>query len=167
MGNVPDTNTQTGTAITPKPHERFIRSLNLRAEREGATLGRDVSLSQIDKILAAETAEDIWEADEGGTISGQDAIDMEIEIMSFTVAPSAEEYDATLGVFINIKARKMEDDEEIVINTGADKIIAKLAAFESKGLLPVEGVIRGVKTRNGTMLTLRPLPRRATPGTTS
>jgi hypothetical protein len=162
MANEPSV--QSGTAIAPKPHERFIQSLNARAEREGATLGRDVSLSQIDKVLQAETEEDVWNADEGGTVSGQDMIDVEIEILSLTVAPSSDEYDATLGVFINIKAIRLDTGDETVINTGADKIITKLVKFEAMGLLPIQGVIRGVKTRNGTMLTLRPLPKRAVAG---
>jgi hypothetical protein len=157
-----------GTTLAPKPHERFIGSLMARAEREGQTLGRDVSLSQIDKVLQAETEEDVWNADEGGTVSGQDMIDVEMQILSITVAPSSDEYDATLGVFINIKAIRLDTGDEIVVNTGADKIITKLVKFESMGLLPIEGVIRGVKTRNGTMLTLRPLPKRAvTPGSAS
>jgi hypothetical protein len=157
-----------GTTLAPKPHQRFINSLMARAEREGETLGRDVSLSQIDRILSAETEEDVWNADEGGTVSGQDMIDVEMRMVSFTVAPSSDEYDATLGVFINIKAIRLDTGEDIVVNTGADKIVTKLVKFETMGLLPIDGVIRGVKTRKGNMLMLRPLPKRAvTPGSAS
>lgn len=153
-----------GNAVAPKPHERFIQSLTNRAEREGATIGRDVSMSQIDKVLEADTEDEVWDADEGGTVSGQDMIDVELQFQSLTVAPSADEYDATLGVFVNIKAVRLDNGDEVTVNTGADKIISKLVKFESMGLLPIEGVIRGVKTRNGNMLVLRRVPKRAVPG---
>jgi hypothetical protein len=162
-----DADTRTGTVITVKPHERFIASLIERAKREGPTIGRDVSMSQIDKVLAAETEEDVWSADEGGTVSGQDMVDVELRFLSITIAPSSDEYDASLGVFVNAKCIRLDTLEEITVNTGADKIISKLVKFESMGLFPIEGVIRGIKTRAGTMLVLRQIPKRPVQGTTA
>lgn len=154
-----------GNAIAPKPHERFIASLQRRADIEGGQLGAQVSASQMDKILIAETADEVWDADEGGTFSGQDLVDVELRFLSLTIAPSSDEFDASLGVYVNVKCMRLDSGEEIILNTGADKIITKLVRFESLGVLPVEGVIRAVKTPKGSMLKLRPLPRRATPGT--
>jgi hypothetical protein len=154
-----------GTTLALKPHERFIQSIQRRAEREGAALGRDVSMTQIDKVLTAETEAEVWDADEGGTFSGQDMIDVELQFVSITMAPSSDEYDATLGVYANIRAVRLDTGEEIIVNTGADKIITKLLKFESMGNLPISGVIRGVKTKGGVMLKLRPIPARAIAGT--
>lgn len=153
-----------GNAVALRPHEKFTQSLQRRAEREGALLGAEVSESQRDKILTAQTEAEIWDADEGGTFSGQDMIDVELEFQSIKIAPSSDEYDASLGVYANITAMRLDNGEIVIVNTGADKIITKLIMFESKGMLPVEGVIKGIKTPKGTMLKLRPLPRRATPG---
>lgn len=165
-GNTAMSDIETRDNFTPtiKPHERFLASLKRRAEVEGARLGQDVSQSQMDKILTAETEQEIWDADEGGTFSGQDMEDVELEIQSFTVAPSSEQYDASLGVYINIKATRLDTGEEVIINTGADKIITKLAVFEAKGMLPILAVIKGIPTPNGKMLKLRPVPRRAVSG---
>jgi hypothetical protein len=154
--------TQAGTAVAVKPHERFIASLVRQAEANALIHGKDVSLSQVDRILSAETAEEIWDADEGGTVSGQDMIDVEIQILDFTPLPSADQYDTTLGVYANITAIRMDTGEDVIINTGADKIITKVAKFKSQGMLPIGAVIRGVTTAGGTtMLKLRPLPPRA------
>lgn len=152
---------QTGTTIAVKPHQRFIQSLQRQAEDNAATHGREVSVNQIDKILTAETEEEIWNADEGGTLSGQDMIDVEMEIQDYVVLPSGDEYDATLDVYINITAVRLDTGEEVIVNTGADKIITKLAVFKARGMLPIGAVIKGVPTRKGTMLKLRPLPNRA------
>jgi hypothetical protein len=159
------TDSTPGTIITVKPHQRFVESLQRQAEANALVHGAEVSLSQVDRILTAETKQDIWDADEGGTVSGQDMIDVELEIRDYTVLPSSDEYDTTLGVYVNIQAVRLDTGEEIIVNTGADKIITKLAAFKAKGFLPIGAVIRGVSTRGGTMLKLRPLPPRAVSGT--
>jgi hypothetical protein len=156
-----------GAIQKAKPHERFIAYMQRRAESEGSQLGAEVSASQMDKILTAETEEEIWDADEGGTFSGQDMIDIELMIQSFTVAPSSDEFEAALGVYANIKATRLDTGEEVIVNTGADKIITKLRMFEQKGLLPIGGVIKAVKTPKGSMLKLRPLPKRAVASTTA
>ncbi len=158
--------TASGTISGPNPHERFIASLQARAEREGTTIGYDASMSAIDRIITAETADAVWDADEGGTVSGQAMVDIELRVHSITAAKSDDKYDATLGVFINIKATRLDTGDEVTINTGADKVVTKLVKFESMGMFPLECVIRGIDTRAGTMLVLRRIPARAVPGTT-
>lgn len=150
-----------GTVIAVKPHQRFVESLLRQAEDNEGIHGKEVSLNQVDRILTAETETEIWDADEGGTVSGQDMVDIELEIQDFVVLKSGDEYDATLGVYVNITAIRLDTAETVIINTGADKIVTKLAVFKARGMLPIGGVIRGVKTANGTMLKLRPLPPRA------
>jgi hypothetical protein len=157
----------TGTIAGPKPHERFLEYVGRRAETEGQTIGAAVSQDQLDRILTAETDEEIWDADEGGTVSGKDCEDVELRIFSFILSPSSDEYDAPLGVYALIKAQRLDTGEELTINTGSDKIIAKLRMFESRGSLPIDAVIRGQKTPKGRMLKLRPVPKRAVPAETA
>jgi len=144
-----------------RPHDQFGEYLLRRAEEDGATRGYEVAASQMDKMLAAETEQEIWDADEGGTVNGQDMIDVELEIRGFKVATSDDQYDAALGVYILIDATRLDNGEQVIVNTGAPLIITKLRMFEVREMLPVTGVIRGTKARNGTVLKLRQLPSRA------
>lgn len=151
---------EAGTAVA-KPHDQFAEYLARRAENDGATRGYEVASNQMDKLLTAETEQEIWDADEGGTVNGQDMIDVELNIRGFKVAVSSDEYEATLGVYILIDAVRLDNGEEVIVNTGAPLIITKLRMFEAREMLPVNGVIRGTKARNGTVLKLRPLSARA------
>jgi hypothetical protein len=150
-----------GTAIAPRAHEQFIEYLARRAEADGATRSFDVAANQMDKLLNAETEQEIWDADEGGTFSGQDMIDIELLIRGYKVAVSSDEYDSPLGVYILIDAVRLDTGDEIVVNTGSPLIITKLRKLESRELLPAEAVIRGYKAAKGTVLKLKQIPARA------
>lgn len=166
----------TGTAkkenpgtVALRPYERFIKYMQDRAETTGnqSDRGFDIAAGQMDKILAAETIEDIWDADEGGMISGQDLVDVEQRVREFVVLRSErEEFDTGLGVYLVVSAVRLADGLAIVWNTGASGLIAKLRALEAKNALPVDCVIKGIQTNSGnTVLKLRPVPKRAVPGT--
>ena len=152
---------RTGTVVSPRPHDQFKDYLARVAESTTGTRSLEVAQNQMDKILNADSAQDIWNADEGGTVNGQDMVDVELEIRGYQVAKSDEQYDAALGVYALIDATRLDTGETVVINTGAPLIIAKLRMFEVKGLLPILGVIRGTQAKNGTVLKLKPIPPRA------
>lgn len=162
-----DTNGQSGDVTTMRPHERFVEYMVRRAEVEGPQMASEVSGDSIDKIVTAQTVEDVWAADEGGTISGQDFEDVEHRINSFMVAPSSDEYSANLGVYVAIKATLLQEYDgkppgtEVTIVTGAASLIAKLRMFEQMNALPIDGIIKGTKTAKGTLLRYRPVPKRA------
>jgi hypothetical protein len=174
MATTTDVAAKEGTVIEPKPHDRFVANLKARAVAaqgdDGKKRSFEIAASQMDKILTAETEEDIWDADEGGTVSGKDFTDIAIEINGYELTESDDKYDSPLGVYVNInattlqKAKGYDVGEIVIINTGATLIITKLEAFRSKGLIPgLRCIIKGTEAKNGTVLKLRPLASVATP----
>jgi hypothetical protein len=159
--------TVSGEIQAVKPHDRFRESLQRQAAAEQVYRADEVSASQIDRILSATTEEEIWESDEGGVVSSQDMEDIELHIRGYGIAESSSEYKSTLGVFALIDAVRMDTGEEVIVNTGSDLIISKLAMFKAHNLLPIEGVIKGTPTRSGgRLMRLKPIPKRAiNPGT--
>lgn len=149
-------------AANVRPYERFTESLLRQATADSTSRAFDVAANQVDKIISATTADEIMNADEGGVVSGQDMEDVDLRIRDYTVGKSADEFNATLGVFILMDCINLETGEEVIVNTGAALIIAKVVALKANGLLPFDAVIKGTKTRNGTLLRLRPVKQRAT-----
>lgn len=153
----------TGNALELRPHERYMRNLQARMQEEAGNRSFDVAANQMDKILTAETESEIWEADEGGTVSGKDFTDVPIQINSYTKAPSRDEFDAPLGCFVSISATLLTESkgysagEEVIISTGAPLIITKLDALAAGGYIPCKCMIVGTKANKGEVLKLRPL----------
>lgn len=157
--------------VAIRPADRYRAYMRARAARMSGELGAEVTSQQIDKILTAETDEDIWNADAGGTIQAKDVIGLEVEIRSLSLIPSdrfeGSEYygsmDATvIGGPAEILTRSgLSVGEVFVLQTGADKILAKVRAFEAKDRLPIRALIAGTRTQSGfDVLTLKPLPER-------
>lgn len=170
-----DVQPKTGNAVELKPHERFVRSLQARAA-ENANNGsrnREILAGQVNKILAADTDEEFWNADEGGTIAGQDLQDVPMEILGYEITPSSDEYTSDFGVYVNIDATLLASEkgysagEKVIVNTGAPLIITKLEAARARDMFPLRCVIKGTKAKNGTVLKLRPLPNIAVSATTA
>jgi|SRR5271169_4062566 len=166
--------TKTGPAIQPRQIDRLTDYLARRATDEGGTRAYDVAASQLDKILVANTDDEIWEADSGGTVGGRDFENVECRWHSFTVHPSGNTMNAPLGHYIIISATVLVDTndkvlyhpgDDVLVNTGSPLIIGKMRTFEAKGRLPVDGVIRGYDAPAGRVLKLRPLAARPVPVT--
>ena len=157
-----DKNAVSGTITDLKPHQQFIAYLGRRAESEKVNRAHDVAASQIDRILSATTEEEIWAADEGGVVSGQNMEDVELQIRGYGVAKSDDKFDTDLGVYVLMDCIRLDTGESVVVNTGSALIITKLRMFEQRDAFPIEGVIKGQPTSNGgRLLRLRPLPTRA------
>lgn len=153
--------TQTGTAVKVRESTRFVDYLDARAGLDGEGRAFEVASSQLDKILTAETEEEAWDADEFESVAGRDLVDVEQRVLGFTVHKSSGELNAPLGVFIQVQSQRLSDGEEFTWNTGAPLIIGKLRWFEAAQKLPVECVIKGTDTAKGTVLKLKPVPKRA------
>lgn len=167
------TEEKTGTVQEMRPAQRFRAYMLDRAARESSTDAEEVSANQVDKIFAAETDDEIWDADSGGTIQARDCVGLEIEILSMR----AQESDRFEGApyYVNIDVTVLGGDRAVltrngltiganaVLQTGAELIIAKIRKFEAKGSLPVRGVISGTETNSGFMvLKLARMPERTT-----
>src|SRR5581483_11392521 len=129
--------TKEGNALEIRPYERFVKSLQERAAENGNSRSFEVGANQMDKILKAETEDEIWDADEGGVVAAKDFKDIEIEIRDYTLAPSSDQFESDLGVYVNIDAvvlqetRGFSPGEVVIINTGAKLIVTKLEQLKS------------------------------------
>jgi hypothetical protein len=165
-----DVATKDAGTVALRPYERFVQYMQERAEiQNNDERSFNVSAQLMDKILSAETMEDIWEADEGGMVAGRDLIDVEQVVRGYVVMKTTrDDFDNPLGVYVVVDAVRLEDGTEFVWNTGAAGIVAKLRAFEAMDGFPLECVIRGIRTSSGyDVLKLRPVPKRSVPGTTA
>lgn len=143
--------------------ESFISYLERRAESEGESRAFDVAATQLDRILSAETAKDVWDADEYESTGGRDLADVEQRIHSFSVHKGGDQFKSPLGFYIMVNSSRLSDGSEFIWNTGATLIIGKLRWLEAHEMLPVDCVIKATPTPNGEVLKLRPIPTRATP----
>jgi hypothetical protein len=156
--------------MVARPVEGFLEYLLSRAAEDAEDMAYEVAAAQLDKILSANSVEQMWDADDMDSQGGRDLQDVEQRINSFTVHKSGR---FTSGLpagpdeyfWILVRSQKLANGEEFVWNTGAPLILGKLRWLESQDLLgtpDAECVIRGTETPNGVVLKLRPVPKRAT-----
>jgi hypothetical protein len=148
-----------GQVMQTRPADKFRAYMLERASRESSTDSSEVSANQVDKILSAVNEDDIWDADQGGTIQGKDVIGIVVEIRSmrmqasdrFDGSPYYANLDVTcLGGPAEVLARaSLSVGESFVLQTGAELIIAKVRAFEAHGKLPLVAMIAGTRTSSG------------------
>jgi hypothetical protein len=168
-----------GTVVTTRPAERFRQYAVTRAMESIGTRGIEVMDSQVDNILnTAEkdgvTEKELWDADAGGTVQARDVPGLEVEIRDLDFVTSDRDdiennkgYYASMGATVLggpedvLTQRGLELGMDIVLQTGADLIIAKVRAFQSQGWLPMKAVVTAIRTGSGNdVLKLRPLPKR-------
>jgi hypothetical protein len=141
--------------------EKFIEYLVRRAEIDGENRSFDVAYQQVSSILVADTLEAMWDADERDATGGRDLVDVEQRIESFTVHPSSDQYKTALGHYMQVTSTRLSDGEQFTWDTSAPLLMGKLRWLESRELLPMECVIKGIVAGAGTVLKLRPIPSRA------
>lgn len=120
-----------------------------------------VMADQVDNILTAETEDDIWDADEGGTTAAKDLTGVPLRIHSYDVVESGK-FKTDFGVYALLNATNLVTGADVRLNTGAPLVLAKLRAFEARELLPVDVIFEGIETASGnTVLKMRPYRRAA------
>lgn len=142
--------------------ESFMAYLERRASEEGENRSFEVAVTQLERILTAETAEQVWDADEYESTGGRDLTDVEQRIRGFSVHKGGEQYKSALGYYIMVDSSRLDTGAEFIWNTGSPLIIGKLRWLEAHDMLPIDCVIKGTPTPNGEVLKLRPVPKRAT-----
>lgn len=158
-----------GEVIKRKAREQFIAVLELEAdvtEEDSRSRNLEISGSIVDKMLEAETLEDAIAASENGAASGKDMVDVELSVTDFNVKKSDGKYQAStpLGYFLEIDATRLDTGEQVAFSTGAPNVVTLLWKARQLERLPLECVIRGKDTANGTLLTLKLLTPRAVKG---
>jgi hypothetical protein len=167
-----------GTVAKLTPAAQFRQYMAERAAQESAQNAEDVAATQIDKVFAGETEDEIFSAVEGSTVQARDAVGLEIEIHSMRMQES-DRYDGS-PYYANLDVTVLGGPREVltrngltvginvILQTGAEIIIAMVRAFEARNLMPVRCVIAGTETSSGfTVLKLARMPERSTPGTTA
>jgi len=166
---------KTGEVVPYARVRKFDSYMRQPAPTENKDRAADIEDQQVQRLLDAETDEEIWDADQGGTFQGKDCVGLEIQVNSLTVVLSKrEDIVSRQGYYISadavclggpaevLKSLGLSVGEQFVFQTGAPLIVTKLRAFEARGRLPVKGVVTGLKTgTDNTLLKLRPLPVRA------
>lgn len=183
MASDVDQNTKTGTVVNAKRTEAFHRYMLDRANDENEQGGRadEIMAAQGERILSAETVDEIMAADAGGTIQMRDVPGTEWEIRSFRpVISTRTDITGGHGYYISCDAtyiggpddiaRKagLEIGQDYALQTGADLVIYKLRAMEAGEYLPYKFLIHGITTAGGnTVIKLRDVPKRAEKGQTA
>lgn len=130
--------------------------------------GFQAQIGSIEAILSAETEEEMWDADERGPLGGRNLPDVEQTILDFTVKYSRDATMRTVFVtsdgkrmYLLVSAKRLDTGEEIVWNTSAPLIVAKIMWLDQRGKLPYDCVIRATDLGGGqAVLKLKPIPAR-------
>jgi hypothetical protein len=180
MANEPvKSDTKEGTVQQETPASRFHRYMLNRATQNRSSRRADVMDGQITKILAASTADEIWDADAGGAIQGRDLIGLEVQINTFDSVLSTKTFEggSSRGYYAQMDAvclggpadvmrrTGLTVGQDFILQTGADLFYTKIRAFEAADELPVRGVIIGIETAGGYLLKFGRLPERTNSGT--
>lgn len=176
---------KSGKIQAPTPFQRLIRQISLEAEIDAAdSKGSASTIATVERIMNAETDDDIWNAGDLANIGGRNLVDVEMQVTDFTVKYGNR--DDVETVFTDGNGRQFfllvastiigipDSDptefarpplaigDEIVWNTSAPDIVPKLIQFRDRGRFPLDCVIRALNLGGGKhYLRLKPVPKRA------
>lgn len=122
----------------------------------------DFQTEQIGAILMAETAEEMWDADESDELdSSKDITDREMSIISYVVR-KGDIQDSEIPYYMVVRAARLDNGEEFQFSTGAIRLMTKIKWLGDHDLLPTDCVIRATETSKGfNVLKLRKISPRA------
>lgn len=150
--------------------ESFIDYAARRVQEDASTeVAWELTAAQMDRILTAETDEQMWTADDLDSVAGKDLEDVEQRILSVVYREGDEfEHGIPLGngkfLWVLVTAIRLSDNFQFTWNTGSPLIIGKLRRMEAEGYYGTEKadcVIKGSKTPRGRIIKLKEIPKRA------
>jgi hypothetical protein len=170
--------TTSGQVLNKSTLEQFHAAMRDRASFVAEDRADEIMTQQALLILAAaETgdADAIMRADMGGTVQARDAGTLEIEIHSMDpVTSNRDDIEGGHGYYISMQTTVLGGDEDtltrlglevgndMVLQTGAELFVLKVAALEKAGALPYRGRVSSISTRSGnSVVKLSALPKRA------
>jgi hypothetical protein len=177
-GSEVEIHTHDGQVVNRDSLQAFHTDMRERARFIGEDRADEVMMQQALSILAAATTADtdaIMRADMGGTVQCRDAGTLEVEILSMDpVISTREDITGGNGYYISMSCTVLGGEEdmltklglqiggEVVLQTGAELFVLKVAALEKAGALPYRGRVVAIPTRSGnTVVKLGAIPRRA------
>jgi hypothetical protein len=175
--NQTDVATVSGEVVTRTDLEHFHERMRTRATLISSDRSAEIMERQAMAVLLASgtgDADAIMRADMGGTVQAKDAPSLEIEIREVEPVISANEnIEGGHGYYISMAATVLGGDDDmltrnslviggdVVLQTGAELFVLKVAALEKAGALPYRGRVTSIPTRSGnTVVKFTPLPRR-------
>lgn len=182
--NSPETRVKEGAIQTPTPFSRLIRQLSLEAEIDSAdSKGNASTIATIDRIMSAESDEDVWNAGDLANIGGRNLVDVEMQVTDFLVKYGNRDdvesvfmdngrkfFLLVTSTIIGVPASDAQEfnrppliiGDEIVWNTSAPDVVPKLVSFRDRNKFPLDCVIRALDLGGGKhYLRLKPVPKRA------
>jgi hypothetical protein len=144
------------------PMARFARELVNRADVEDdfSEAGDELTAQQVEKLLAAQGEDELFEAMEfGGLIGLKDVPDGTVlEFLSFRIVKGTDGK-GKLGVYAAVQGKSLASGVERGYDTSVPRIIAFLVKAEQMGMLPMTIQIATRNTAAGnTMVSLRKAP---------
>lgn len=159
-----------GQLVTgPRVAIQFREWLNRTAEDGAQDRAFDVAAGQLERILSAQTVDEIMNADMQGTYETRDLVGFEMMVHpGIRYAKSSEQFDSTLGVYAQWDATALMDLPEraivagmdMIVSSGAALVIGKLRSLDAGGFLPYPVKVIGVSAPNGTVIKLGKVPAR-------
>lgn len=125
-----------------RPFQLALTEIKGRAEADGVGRGFEVAANVADKILTAETLDDILNAPEQGPGDLSDFVGKSFRIIGGTIAwaPSSEQFrEGGTGYYVQFKALDM-NGQEVFVSTGSVNVVFQIKAMEKMGLFDEEGV---------------------------
>lgn len=103
------------------------------------TSADDFVLDIVESILSAETEEDIFEAQEAGTVSGKDFLNIPFRLLEeeLSFVRVAEEYRSptTLPFYARMTVARLDNGEWETISCGGNSVVSVLFALRKTGAL--------------------------------
>jgi hypothetical protein len=166
MANKSDATTdtaQSGTVVQHSLTEQFHASMLQRAKDNGAIdRSDDVMDQQAERILTADSVDDILRADMSGTVQCKNVPGTYWNIRSMSpVISNRTDIENTKGYYVQFDATLLGGDPEIMtrnglevgtvypLQTGAELLMMKARALEAKNALPMDLALIGIKTQSG------------------
>ena len=165
-----------GSVQSPTLTQRFHAMMLERATVEdNSERAAEIAEQQAERIMSAESLDDILGADSGGTVQCRDVPNTEWEIRGYRVIRSNRtDIENSAGYYISMDAVCLAgpDDtltragvtigEQVALQTGAYLLMVKVRALEVGGYLPQRLYLLGTKTQQGfTILKWTAPPKRA------
>ena len=161
--STPEKVAKTGQVTRKTPFAQWVEQVHGEAElTKSMTSNSSISAEIAEKMFEADSLEDAIAAQDSGIPSGKDLVDIEMQVNDFDTLPGDDQYKegSPLGVYLDVKAVRLEDGADMRFRTGATNIVTLLHKARQLDRLPLDCVIRSRGTANGELLTLKLLPKR-------
>lgn len=159
--NVAENAPKNGAEVeTLRPYERMVKQLQGIAKLESDNgSGFEIAANVVDKMLAAETLDDILAAGKDGPLKAEDMEHKPFLVRELSIHKAADAFaDGGFGVYYVVACSDAVSLADKVFSVGATNVVAALFAMDQKGVFETDEnptlVIRSRPTPNGKLFYL-------------